>query len=149
MAWWGDFTGNGNLDFATSMNGNPPEIIIAYGNGNGTLQPPVTYYAPSGTGDNLVVGGDLNGDGRPDLVETGNGSVYVMLTHGGPLSSGTHTFTAWEADVAGNSSAVKAPADDRYRSGHLPRRPAWSLRLFFSGFIQLAISALPGRTALA
>jgi uncharacterized delta-60 repeat protein len=104
----GDFNGDGHLDFVTSVNTSPGTLLIAYGNGDGTLQTPITRTA--GTSSQGLAMGDFNGDGSPDvaMVSAGTQDVYVFLSTGGALSEGTHTYTAWETDAAGDASASVA-----------------------------------------
>ena len=66
------------------------EVSVLLGNGDGTLQPAVSYGSGGKTTNSLAVG-DVNGDGNPDLV-TGNscassnnctsGTVAVLLGNG-------------------------------------------------------------------
>lgn len=86
----GDFNGDGKLDLVTVNASNPVGFSILLGNGDGTFQPPVT----STLAGNIVTGGisvgDLNGDGKADLVTTnlnpvspnGSGTVSILLGNG-------------------------------------------------------------------
>ena len=76
-----DFRGDGKIDLAVA-NYNSDTISVLLGNGDGTFQPAVTYFA-----DNIPAGiavGDFNGDGKLDLVVTneGSGDVSVLLGNG-------------------------------------------------------------------
>lgn len=63
----GDFNGDGKLDVAAATAGaNTVSVIL--GNGDGTLQAPVTYA--TATGPNAIAVADLNGDGILDLAVT-------------------------------------------------------------------------------
>jgi hypothetical protein len=61
-----DFNGDGKLDVAFCTKS---EIGVMLGNGDGTFQPPVFYTADSsGLGLFTYVIGDINSDGKPDLL---------------------------------------------------------------------------------
>ncbi len=90
----GDFNGDGKLDLAFAdgqqTNGSPgnSELSIALGNGDGTFRTPVHYASPGlPSSDNLnpedVVVGDVNGDGKPDVVESNyDDNINVFLGNG-------------------------------------------------------------------
>jgi len=91
----GDFNGDGKPDLLTmvvNQSGGSYAISasVALGNGDGTFQAPVLTAIPSNTVDAFVVG-DVNGDGKTDLVvvhqpgSLGSGtpaSLDVMLANG-------------------------------------------------------------------
>jgi hypothetical protein len=94
-----DFNGDGKLDLAiancpVSVLGGPFEcppagtdgpgsISVLLGNGDGTFQKPLSLTVLAAPYN--IAAGDLNGDGKPDIVAThnvANGSVSVLVGHG-------------------------------------------------------------------
>jgi hypothetical protein len=88
------FHANGVLDLLILANdgvqaGPPPRVIVQYGIGDGTFGGESQIYAASSPADPnfFPVGaaiGDLNGDGRPDIV--------VLSTQGGALDNRLYVF---------------------------------------------------------
>lgn len=76
-----DLNGDGKLDVVVSdwcVNNTVPcpngEVGVLLGNGDGTLKPAVSYNSGGVYATGLAVG-DLNGDGRPDIVVVNCGSA--------------------------------------------------------------------------
>jgi hypothetical protein len=80
-----DLNGDGKPDYLVSSNQSSATNIF-YGNGDGTLQPPLVY---PGNGLFPAVG-DLNGDGKPDFAEVdyNTGMLIVYLNNGNGTFSG-------------------------------------------------------------
>jgi hypothetical protein len=82
----GDVNGDGKLDLVTVNNGSA-NASVRLGDGNGTFEASVTFA--TGTYDSTVFGaatlGDVNGDGRLDLITANSGAntVSVLLGTGG------------------------------------------------------------------
>jgi FG-GAP-like repeat/Carboxypeptidase regulatory-like domain len=75
----GDFNGDSKLDLATA-NVQVDSVSILLGNGDGTFAAPVNY----GVGFPYELStGDINSDGKSDLVITGNGSGLRVLKGNG------------------------------------------------------------------
>lgn len=82
----GDFNGDGKLDVVVD-NACPDigctsgSVNILLGNGDGTFQPPIAY--PSGGNAFSVEAGDINGDGKLDVVVVnGSNSAGMLLGNG-------------------------------------------------------------------
>ena len=75
----GDLNGDGRVDIVTSNWGDSPwhsgGVSVLLGNGDGTFATKLDYL---GGGGSLALG-DLNGDGRLDIVTTSDNSVGVLL----------------------------------------------------------------------
>jgi FG-GAP-like repeat len=81
----GDFNGDRKLDAAIAGEGSH-DIPVFLGNGRGILRPMRGSPFPAGGKEpDCVVAGDLNGDGRPDLVTTNfvTSDVSVLLSRRG------------------------------------------------------------------
>jgi hypothetical protein len=78
-----EFTSSGYVDLAVAdYPGNTVSILL--GNGDGTFQKPLRFLVSSPIG---IAAGDMNGDGKPDLVViesggTGNSVLAVFLGNG-------------------------------------------------------------------
>jgi hypothetical protein len=100
-----DFDGNGFLDFATTT---PVAITIYMNDGTGKFSPAgfslnnggIMTTQPSLTGGDLFVG-DLNNDGKPDLISTSCSCSYINTSTPGVLS-----FTQVVSSVTGIGSGV-------------------------------------------
>jgi hypothetical protein len=79
-----DFNNDGNLDLAVALN-SEGKVAVFLGRGDGTFLAPRKFHAEGAIG--LAVG-DLNGDGKPDLVVTEGGRLSAYLGNG----DGTFTY---------------------------------------------------------
>ncbi len=74
-----DFNGDGHADLVTADN-RANAVSVLLGRGDGTFPAAVAFNAStSGSFSEFLVSGDFNGDGHPDLLESGGG---VLLGNG-------------------------------------------------------------------
>jgi len=95
----GDFNGDGKPDVAVALAGMNA-VAIFLGNGDGTLQPGFNYaLSGSGRAETIAIG-DLNGDGKLDIVAA---SRYINVLFG----NGDGTFqTAVALTASANQVAI-------------------------------------------
>ncbi len=103
----GDFNGDGFLDVAVADNNNnksPGSLSILLGNGDGTLQPPVSYTIEGSP--YFVAVADLNSDNNLDAVVTNHGGEVAVF-----LGNGDGTFQDAAYYHAGGNPQSVAIAD--------------------------------------
>ena len=110
----GDVNGDGKPDLVVANASGIGSVGVLLGNGDGTFQT-VVSYGSGGRSPISVAMGDVNGDGKPDLVvsnECGsnnncaNGSVAVLL------GNGDGTFQAAPAYGSGGQGAQSVAVED-------------------------------------
>ncbi|WP_341882119.1 FG-GAP-like repeat-containing protein [Synechococcus sp. UW140] len=90
----GDVNGDGTLDIVTAnSNFISPNASVLLGNGNGTFQTQATFS--TGLGPNSVALGDINGDGRLDIITANRDSntASVLLGNGNGTFQTQATFS--------------------------------------------------------
>src|SRR6266480_970216 len=90
----GDFNGDGKVDvIVVCSTGCSASASIFFGNGDGTLKPPVPLNQSLGNMYSEAVSGDFNGDGKLDLLlltpDFGSGATMAIL-----VGNGDGTFQA-------------------------------------------------------
>ncbi|MCZ2146766.1 MAG: VCBS repeat-containing protein [Bryobacterales bacterium] len=91
-----DLNGDGKLDLAAVNNGSygtPSDnggVAVLLGNGNGTFQTAISYAV--GVNPAAITIGDLNGDGKPDLVVATSRSMAGSYQLGILIGNGNGTF---------------------------------------------------------
>ncbi len=85
-----DFNQDGNLDaVSTTLDPNErPNVTLFLGNGDGTFQVDVISLPSLNSSGTPLAAGDLNGDGKPDLIVSEGGFQNIIL-----LNNGDGTFT--------------------------------------------------------
>jgi hypothetical protein len=105
----GDFNGDGQADIAvtnecdTNTSCNNSSVSVFLGNGNGTFSAPVNSPTARTNYSQLIAAGDLNGDGKLDLVigSNSNNSLQTLLGKGDGTFQASTQFPS-----SGNTSAV-------------------------------------------
>lgn len=106
-----DMNGDGRADAVVphfaGVTGGPGIVSVLFGQASGTFSAPVTYSAgPGGFGSFGSDVGDLNGDGRPDIVtadfNSGTMSVLLQQPNGtfGPATNLSMGAGAWDIELA-------------------------------------------------
>src|SRR5260370_732832 len=108
-----DFNGDGHKDLAT-LNVSDNTVSVFLGVGNGTCKHAVSYPVGNNGQQGVIVAGDFNGDGKPDLAVTNfsAGTISVLL------NLGNGTFTA-HVDYGVGSFPVALATGDFNGDGRL------------------------------
>lgn len=100
----GDFNGDGYSDFAVGSPGaggaNNGSVSLYYGSAAGTVGAPQTIAgsANEGLGQEIINLGDINGDGKSDMIAGGTGNTGRLYLGGdlsadGTISTGNYTLS--------------------------------------------------------
>jgi len=91
----GDFNRDSKLDvlFSAVDGSNQPEVAVFPGNGTGGFTAPVVTPITANQG-RIIMAGDVNGDGIPDVIITAVDSITAQAEIGVMLADGTGKFGA-------------------------------------------------------
>ena len=95
----GDLNGDGKIDLAVASTGGGASVLLNIGNGAFAAAVNYSYSANTYNGTGMVVIGDLDGDGRPDLAANAPrdscSAVVVLLNQGsGVFGAPSYLFPA-------------------------------------------------------
>ena len=118
----GDVNGDGKLDLVTANYG-ANSVTVLLGNRDGTFTAAAGSPVAVGTGPVFVALGDLNGDGKLDLVTgninsnnvtvlLGNGSGTFTAASGSPVAVGLSPYTVAVGDVNGDGKLDLVTANE-------------------------------------
>jgi hypothetical protein len=122
----GDFNGDGNADLVVTNecpdnNCNSGAVSVLLGNGDGTFQPAQTYYSGGAEAYSVALG-DVNNDGKPDLI-VANGCQSASQCTGGVvgilLGNGDGTFQSAKTYAAGGLVSSSVATADVNADGNL------------------------------
>ena len=104
-----DLDGDGKADLVLLGESGLQELVILYGNGDGTFQSPVLY--PISHNYSALTVADVNADGRPDLILNDNAGIAVIRNLGTKHFATEEHYVAGGASVSGGGIGTVSLAD--------------------------------------
>jgi len=102
------------VNYCADSSCHSSSVGVLFGNGDGTFQAPQSYVL-GGTGAHMAVVGDVNGDGKADLVIASQCQSQTDCSNGGVdvlLGNGDGTFQAAQSHASGDIQATSATLGD-------------------------------------
>ncbi len=112
----GDFNGDGRLDIVATSSGSTVGVLLNSASAPGTFLPSVRYNCGGRLNESVTVG-DVNGDGRPDIVVANNEDNTVSVLLNSATSPGT--FGPGQAYGTGGSVPRNLALGDINQDGRL------------------------------
>jgi len=107
-----DFNGDGKLDVVTANSTGLPGVSIFFGNGDGTLQPPMMVpWQPMQPSS--VVAADFNKDGKPDIAVADRGAGTDLIG----INPGNGMFGVMNTAVQTQTTPIEVQAGDYDNDG--------------------------------
>ncbi len=159
----GDLNGDGSLDVVTANCGAYPDYVgtvsVLLGNGDGTFRPMMNMAA--GYATSAIAIGDLNGDGKADLVAANEGDAcdWPVYTISVFLGNGNGTFGAktdygtgmnpssvaiGDLNSDGKLDLVAPNFNNKCGYGSAPRASVAPARTTANGYYYFSVSVLLG-----
>ena len=110
-----DFNADGFDDLATA-NAVSNDVTILFGQGDGSVEPPVYIPLPFANEPRAIAAGDVDGDGTADLLTANGGSDNVSILFGGTAGDFS---SARMVGLAGGDQPVALALADLNRDGVL------------------------------
>ncbi|TWP54145.1 DUF2961 domain-containing protein [Lentzea tibetensis] len=106
----GDFNGDGRDDIATFTRGDSADVFVALSNGRSFVGTGWKWHDHFAAGTETPVAGDINGDGRDDIVTFTGGAAYAALSTGASFEG---DGVRWHDNLPGKPELGDVDGDGR------------------------------------